>query len=62
MEVVFIELPPFERYRHNYLSDEEFRTFQNMLLENPAAEDVIQHTGGLRKVRFTDSRRKKGKR
>ncbi|MCW7550605.1 MULTISPECIES: toxin [Photorhabdus] len=62
MEAVFIELPPFERYRHNYLSDEEFRTFQNMLLENPAAGDVIQHTGGLRKVRFTDSRRKKGKR
>ncbi|TDB54272.1 toxin [Photorhabdus khanii subsp. guanajuatensis] len=57
-----MELPPFERYRQNYLTDEEFRAFQNMLLKDPVAGDVIQHTGGLRKVRFIDSRRKKGKR
>ncbi|MDX7998676.1 toxin [Xenorhabdus sp. Reich] len=62
MEAIFIELPPFERYRANYLSDNEFRAFQNMLLKNPLSGDVIQHTGGLRKVRFSEPQRGKGKR
>jgi hypothetical protein len=29
---------------------------------NPAARDLIEGTGGLRKLRFVDSRRSKGKR
>lgn len=62
MEALFVELPPFERYRAGYLTDDEFREFQLMLLKNPACGDVIQHTGGLRKVRFGDARRNKGKR
>lgn len=62
MEALFVELPPFERYRAGYLTDDEFREFQLMLLKNPACGDVIQHTGGLRKVRFGDGRRNKGKR
>ncbi|HGN0870302.1 hypothetical protein EC835_11512 [Providencia alcalifaciens] len=33
-----------------------------MLLKNPLCGDVIQHTGGLWKVRFSDSKRNKGKR
>lgn len=35
---------------------------QNALLENPEAGEVIQGTGGLRKVRQPDIRRGKGKR
>jgi len=62
MEALFVELPPFERHRAEYLTDDEFRAFQQMLLKNPECGDVIQHTGGLRKVRFADSRRQKGKR
>ena len=31
-------------------------------MANPAAGDVIEGTGGLRKLRFGDSRRSKGKR
>ncbi|HGM5491121.1 TPA: toxin [Serratia fonticola] len=62
MEALFIELPPFERYRAEYLNDDEFREFQKMLLNKPECGDVIKHTGGLRKVRFADSRRQKGKR
>jgi hypothetical protein len=57
MEALFIELPPFERYRHEYLDDEAFRELQLLLQQNPAAGDVIAGTGGLRKVRFADSRR-----
>lgn len=31
-------------------------------MQHPEAGDVIQGTGGLRKVRFADERRQKGKR
>lgn len=62
MKAVFLELPPFERYRAQYLDDEAFRTFQAGLLRNPEAGDVIPGAGGLRKVRFVDERRQKGKR
>lgn len=62
MEALFIELPPFERYRAEYLTDDEFRDLQQILLKNPEGGDVIKHTGGLRKIRFADSRRQKGKR
>jgi hypothetical protein len=35
---------------------------QNQLMKNPAAGDLIPDTGGLRKLRFGDLRRGKGKR
>lgn len=62
MKATFIELPPFERHRQSYLNDESFREFQQMLMKNPEAGDVIEGTGGLRKVRFADEKRGKGKR
>lgn len=62
MKAVFIELPPFERFRQTYFTDERYRAFQNELLLNPEKGDVIQGTGGLRKVRVADMRRNKGKR
>jgi len=62
MKALFIELPPFERHRQEYLDDDAFNNFQKMLLKNPTAGDVIEGTGGLRKVRFADAKRRKGKR
>lgn len=62
MHALFIELPAFQRYRHDYLNDEAFRRLQIWLLMNPEAGDVIQGTGGLRKARFSDESRNKGKR
>ena len=62
MKAVFVELPPFERHRTDYLDDDAFRGLQNALMKDPAAGDVIEGTGGLRKVRHADSRRGKGKR
>ena len=62
MEALFIELPPFERHRSSYLPDEGFRELQALLMRNPMVGDVMQGTGGLRKLRFADSRRQKGKR
>lgn len=62
MKGLFIELPAFARHRVSYLDDEGFRSLQNALLEHPEAGDVIEGTGGLRKVRHADVRRGKGKR
>lgn len=62
MKAIFIELPSFERHRQSYISDESFRDLQNELMENPETGDVIEGTGGLRKIRHADARRGKGKR
>jgi hypothetical protein len=62
MKAIFVELPPFERCRQDYLSDDGFREFQRILMESPEAGDVIEGTGGLRKIRHADAKRGKGKR
>lgn len=62
MKATFIELSSFHARRSDYLTDEEFRGFQNVLMESPGAGSVIAGTGGLRKIRIADQRRGKGKR
>jgi len=62
MKAIFVELPAFAKYRPEYLNDESFRDLQNSLMANPEAGDVIEGTGGLRKLRQADPRRGKGKR
>lgn len=62
MKAVFVELPAFERNRADYLDDDAFRKLQGLLMLNPEAGGVIPGTGGLRKLRFADERRGKGKR
>ena len=62
MRALFVELPAFSRYRQDYLEDEAFRALQSALLANPEIGDVIEGTGGLRKMRQADLRRGKGKR
>jgi mRNA-degrading endonuclease RelE of RelBE toxin-antitoxin system len=62
MKALFVELPAFARNRVHYLSEEEFRHLQDLLLHDPEMGDVIEGTGGLRKLRFGNSRRGKGKR
>jgi hypothetical protein len=62
MKGTFVELPAFERYRSSYLDDEAFLALQNLLMKHPEAGDPIPDTGGLRKLRFPDARRGKGKR
>jgi len=62
MKAVFVELPAFERYRSDYLDDDGFLALQNLLMTRPETGDLIQDTGGLRKLRFADVRRGKGKR
>lgn len=62
MKALFAELPAFSRFRDDYLDDDSFRDMQNTLLTQPETGDVIEGTGGLRKLRHADSRRGKGKR
>lgn len=62
MKALFVELPAFERNRSNYLTDEAYRALQNEMLKDPEAGDVITGTGGLRKLRYGDATRGKGKR
>ena len=62
MKAVFIELPPFARFRQDYLDEDGFRGLQAKLMGTPEVGKVIEGTGGLRKMRFPDSRRQKGKR
>lgn len=57
-----MELPAFSRYRADYLDDEGFRGLQAAMMKNPEAGDLIEATGGLRKLRHGDPRRSKGKR
>lgn len=62
MKAVVVELPAFARHRADYLDDEAFRRLQVLLVAEPEAGAVLRGTGGLRKLRFTDERRSKGKR
>jgi hypothetical protein len=62
MKAEFVELPPFERRRADYLDDESFRGLQNTLMKDPTAGDLIEGSGGLRKIRYADLRRRKGTR
>ena len=52
----FVIMPEFERkWRQLGLADAELRQLQELLLLNPKAGDVIQGTGGLRKLRIAFS-------
>ena len=62
MKALFVELPAFSRHRAGYLDDAAYHELQQSLLKNPESGDVIEGTGGLRKVRHGDARRGKGKR
>ena len=62
MDAVFVELPAFQRHREASLDDERYRELQQMLMTHPEAGPVIPGAGGLRKLRFGDARRCKGRR
>jgi hypothetical protein len=51
--MVFIETSIFTKKHPQYLSDDEYRELQNFLINKPNAGDLIQGTGGLRKLRWS---------
>lgn len=48
----FVELPRFTAIVTALVADEDYRRFQNELIEDPERGDVIQGTGGFRKARM----------
>lgn len=58
----FVEATAFTRQLPEYLKQDEYRKLQETLAENPEIGDLIQGTGGFRKMRWADQRRGKGKR
>jgi hypothetical protein len=58
----FIEAPRFTELLPDYLSDDDYGDLQIHLGKNPEAGEVIQGTGGFRKVRWADPRRSQGRR
>jgi len=50
--VTFIELPLFTALITGLVDDTSYAEFQKELLRQPDKGDVIQHAGGLRKVRL----------
>ncbi len=58
----FIEAPRFTQLLPAYLSDDDYGDLQMHLAKNPEAGEIIQGTGGFRKVRWADPRRGQGRR
>jgi hypothetical protein len=56
------EAPPFTQLLKDYLSDDDYAGLQQCLARDPEAGDLIPGTGGFRRLRWTDPRRRKGKR
>ena len=52
MHYEFIESSLFSRMVYDYLSEDDYTAFQQFLLEHPEAGDVVQGSGGVRKVRW----------
>ena len=60
MTRVFVELPSFQNdWKEMGLTDEDLSRLQKALIDDPAIGDVIQHTGGIRKMRFAFEHRGK---
>ena len=57
--MVFIETKVFTRQITELLPEDEYRELQRELLFNPEAGAIIQHSGGLRKVRWRSATRGK---
>src|SRR5690625_893417 len=49
--MIFIETPIFTKRLKDLLDDDSYTEFQRLLAERPEAGDVIEGTGGIRKVR-----------
>jgi len=60
--VAFLETHVFKKVVEQLLDEEEFRELQNALLIDPKRGDVIPRTGGVRKLRFHQRTKKRGKR
>lgn len=60
MNRIFIETPSFtKKWISLGLDDDDLAELQDMLMNNPEAGDIMQGTGGVRKIRIAFSNRGK---
>lgn len=60
MTRLFVMLPEFEKqWNRMNLTDDDLKRLQYELLANPQKGDLVQGTGGLRKIRFAFENRGK---
>lgn len=52
LSVIFIETPIFEEDIQQLMPDEAYAEFQQHLADQPDVGNVVQGTGGIRKVRW----------
>ena len=52
MHYEFIESNLFSKMVYDYLTEAEYTAFQQFLLEQPDAGDLVRGSGGVRKVRW----------
>jgi len=50
--LLFVESPIFSKHVYDYLSESEYAAFQEFLAQNLEVGDVVQGSGGVRKVRW----------
>jgi mRNA-degrading endonuclease RelE of RelBE toxin-antitoxin system len=55
----FIEATSFTKHVYEYLSDEEYKGLQTLLIINPEMGKVVSGSGGVRKIRWAVSGRGK---
>jgi mRNA-degrading endonuclease RelE of RelBE toxin-antitoxin system len=58
----FIEATSFSKHIYEYLSDEEYKGLQTLLIINPEMGKVVSGSGGVRKIRWSVSGRGKSSR
>jgi mRNA-degrading endonuclease RelE of RelBE toxin-antitoxin system len=52
LAMVFVETSLFSKLLARYLTDEDYRNFQNHIALQPEVGDLIRGSGGVRKVRW----------
>ena len=52
MQFAFDQSSLFSKIVYDYLSEDDYTAFQQFLLEQPEAGDVVKGSGGVRKVRW----------
>jgi len=55
LDMVIFETSVFTKKINTLLNDEEYRIFQNTLVEMPNSGKIIQGSGGIRKIRWGGS-------
>jgi hypothetical protein len=62
MKLTFVESPGFTERLKTRMGDESYRAMQNEIAEQPGKGKVMPGCGGLRKLRYGDPGRGKGRR